>query len=180
MSMSFKSERGCKYQKAVGCKTCSYLIYKECSKYRLAHVQWLLDDIAPITLRKLKVVSPKRVYYFRSEVLAKQVAGKFAIAKNYKLKRLTFNQVMSITLDEGSEFVIPRALYIECKRQFTDNKIQSVFESFIDRATLAGATVFIYANANTVSSSDDWIKMVTDTKVSVKENKNQEQESEFD
>lgn len=150
---------GCAYQKFAKCTNCKFIVYVNCPNYRKWRAKWLLRALLPITIDKeAKPLAAGKCYFSRSEEVAKQRVAATCLKRQKELVKLNLNQVISSVLD-GDE-IDADVIYVECKKTTGDNaKIQSVFESFVDKRTVKGCTVMIYAIANTISMSEDWTKI---------------------
>ncbi len=133
----------CKYSTQNKCTSCNYVSYKQCEKFRRAHVRMLIEEILPFKSTEIRNVTG-HVVWSRDINKIKMSCALSAVAHNSKVRKLTLNQVMSLTLE--SQEVSDKIIFIEIsqKIQGDQEKVLNVLRSFIDRVVMTGSYVSIY------------------------------------
>lgn len=152
---------GCAYKEYAQCKECNYVKFKECKNFRVWRAKYLLSDILPMTLNKVEDWSKNICYFSRKESKAKIVAASIALRNQFKVKKFTLNQAITVVVDRIE--VEEKVIYLECRKSYGDQqKVQQVIESFVDNMLMQGKTVIIYANAGTIALNETWRKLKVD------------------
>ena len=132
----------CKYHTHTKCKECTATYHVQCDKFKKAHLAFLGQEITPFLFKK--VTMQRGVLVSKDIHVAKSAALITAAHKNAKVKKLNFNQVISLCL--ANEEYEAQVLYLECLNKLTGDveKITNVIKSFIDKMTLSGTKVIIH------------------------------------
>lgn len=151
----------CIYAEKLKCAECESIFYSRCRKFVKAHNTELIKEILPFTYKKqekTKEILKGRVIYSRDEDLLKSLAADIAVRLKTRIKKLNFNQTISVQLStEGMDFENVRVIYIENIRK-TDNseKLLTVFNSFVDLCEMKGVRVFYYSRYKGIRDLD-WV-----------------------
>lgn len=135
----------CKYQSALKCDKCNVIFYNECKSFRVAHLQYLSQDIRPFKF-KSDLVLNSNVVWSKSVNLAKSAALIYASNRDCKIKKVTLSQVLAIQID-SLEFDA-QVCYIECNTRITGDvdKVKSCLVSFIERQILNNCACAVFVN----------------------------------
>lgn len=159
MGKSITSD-GCTYANKTKCDNCKFVFYQECPNYRKERARFLLKEILPFDHSKLKGrVAPekKKAYCARNKDSIFLNAALLSLQTGYQIKRLTLNQVISITME--SLEVEHKLVIVECSSKLNEaSKQQGVLESFVDKMLMQGKTIFIQIVAP-LTPHESWIKL---------------------
>lgn len=135
----------CKYQNVLKCNKCNVVFYNECKNFRVAHLQYLSQDIRPFQY-KSDLDTSSKVVWSKSVNLAKSAALLFAQNRDCKIKKVTLSQVLAIQLN-SMEFEA-QVCYIECNTRITGDveKVKSCLCSFIEQQLLNNCYCSIFVN----------------------------------
>lgn len=150
----------CVYSEKFGCTTCDQIFYRNCPKFNKARALSLVKEILPFSATAVGNL-PKsfKVIYSASESLVKSYCAKFAISKDFSVKKLTLSQVMSLVIAH-EDFLYPKVVFIECKTKplGDSEKVLSIFNAFIDQCIFNNTKVFVLSKIPYLKSSD-WIRV---------------------
>ena len=133
----------CNYHSQLKCDKCDFVLYKECSLFKKAHVKHLIGDLLPFNYVAINTI-PGHIKWGKDINKVKMSCANTAVALNSKVRKLTLSQVLAITLE--SQEITDKVLYIELssKIQGDIEKVIGVLKSFLEKMSFQGAFISIY------------------------------------
>lgn len=148
----------CIYADSIKCETCTHVFYMQCEKFVKYHNTLLVRELLPFKFERIEVPE-KDVYISTDENKLKSAAALYSIHKNKKIKYYTYNQIIGITLsDEEYNFEVVFADTTPKIYSKDQEKIGSVFASFVDKCIVRGIKVFILKGTSIVADKN-WYKL---------------------